>query len=107
MREGVSSVTWRTNTFAFVEGFAEAKNRYRGLRSGQVLAFSFDAIGLLVKSETAEAQLEAEGPKSPLTEFPASVQAFKVRRPKLSTPPPFAAEFPASVQAFSVRVSAL
>jgi len=65
MREGVSSVTWRTDTFAFAEGFDETKNRYLGLRSGQVLAFSSDAVGLLVKSETAEAQLEAERPKSP------------------------------------------
>jgi hypothetical protein len=64
MREGVSAVTWRTDTFAFAEGFDEAKGRYLGLRSGQLLAFGADAVGLLVKSSTADAQLEAERPKS-------------------------------------------
>lgn len=62
MREGVSSVTWRTDTFAFAEGFDEAKARYLGLRGGQILAFGSDAVGLLVKSATADAQLEAERP---------------------------------------------
>ena len=39
------------------------KGRYLGLRGGQVLAFGPDAVGLLVKSATADAQLEAERPK--------------------------------------------
>ena len=62
MREGVASVTWRTDAFAFAEAFDEAKVRYLGLRGGQVLAFGSDAVGLLVKSATADAQLEAERP---------------------------------------------
>jgi hypothetical protein len=64
MREGVSSVTWRSDTFAFAEGFDETKGRYLGLRGGQVLSFGSDAVGLLVKSAVADAQLEAERPKS-------------------------------------------
>ena len=63
MREGVSSVTWRTDTFAFAEGFDEAKARYLGLRGGQILSFGSDAVGLLVKSGLADAQMEAERPK--------------------------------------------
>jgi hypothetical protein len=63
MREGVASVTWRTDAFAFAEGFDEAKGRYLGLRGGKVLAFGPDAVGLLVKSSVADAQLEAERPK--------------------------------------------
>lgn len=63
MREGVSSVTWRTDTFAFAEGFDEANSRYLGLRGGQILSFGSDAVGLLVKSGVADAQLEAERPK--------------------------------------------
>src|SRR5208283_4493999 len=64
MREGVSTVTWRTDTFAFAEGFDEAKARYLGLRGGQILGFGPDAVGLLVKSATADTQLEAERPKT-------------------------------------------
>jgi predicted AAA+ superfamily ATPase len=63
MREGVASVTWRTDSFAFAEAFDEDKGRYLGLRGGQVLGFGSDAVGLLVKSATADAQLEAERPK--------------------------------------------
>jgi hypothetical protein len=65
MREGVSSVTGRTDTFAFAEAFDEAKGRYLGLRGGQVLAFGSDAIGLLVKGATADAQIESDRPKLP------------------------------------------
>lgn len=63
MREGVSSVTWRTDAFAFAEGFDEANGRYLGLRGGQILSFGSDAVGLLVKSAVADAQLETERPK--------------------------------------------
>ena len=65
MREGVSSVTWRTDTFAFAESFDEPKTRYLGLRGGQILGFGSDAVGLLVKSAVADMQLEAERPKAP------------------------------------------
>jgi hypothetical protein len=61
----VSAVTWRTDTFAFAEGYDEAKTRYLGLRGGQILGFGPDAVGLLVKSATADTQLEAERPKAP------------------------------------------
>src|SRR5262249_48954599 len=64
MREGVSSVTWRTDTFGFADGYDEATGRYLGLRGGQVLGFGSDAIGLLVKSAVADAQMEAERPKA-------------------------------------------
>ena len=60
MREGVSSMTWRTETFGFAEAFDEAGGRYLGLRGGQVLAFGPDAGGLLVKNQIAEEHLEVE-----------------------------------------------
>jgi hypothetical protein len=65
MREGVSSVTWRTDTFAFADSYDEAKGRYFGLRGGQVLGFGSDGIGLLVKSGVADSQMDAERPKPP------------------------------------------
>lgn len=60
MREGVSLMTWRNDTFAFAESFDETNKRYLGLRAGQVLGFGADAVGLLVKPTVADAQLEAE-----------------------------------------------
>jgi len=63
MRDGVALVTWRTDSFAFADGLEEAKARYLGLRGGQVVRFTGDAIGLLVKPEVAEIQLQAERPQ--------------------------------------------
>jgi hypothetical protein len=64
--DGVSSVTWRTETFGFAEAFDEVGGCYLGLRGGQVLAFGPDAVGLLVRSSVADLQLEADCPKPQL-----------------------------------------
>jgi len=74
MREGVSSVTWRSDTFAFADGYDEAKGRYLGIRGGQILSFGSDAIGLLVKSTVADAQMETERPKAPTQPGGAGVE---------------------------------
>jgi hypothetical protein len=63
MRDGVALVTWHTDSFAFADGFEEAKGRYLGLRGGQVVCFTSDAVGLLVKSTIADVQLQAERPQ--------------------------------------------
>lgn len=73
MRDGVSSVTWRAETFGFAEAFDEAGGRYLGLRGGQVLAFGPDAVGLLVRSSVADFQLEADRPK-PQLQVPGSAK---------------------------------
>ena len=62
MRDGIALVTWRTDSFAFADGFEEAKGRYLGLRGGQVVRFTGDAVGLLVKPTVADVQLQAERP---------------------------------------------
>ena len=80
MREGVSLVTWRTDTFAFAEGFDEAKRRYLGLRGGKVLAFGPDAVGLLVKSVTADTQLEAERPVTSMKPSGAGIEPSSDRQ---------------------------
>jgi hypothetical protein len=81
-----------TDAFAFAEAFDEAKSRYLGLRGGQVLAFGSDAVGLLVKSGTADAQLEAEHPKTVPkpggagTEIPGGIQPSGGTTPVLPGP---------------------
>jgi hypothetical protein len=101
MREGVASVTWRNDAFAFAEGFDEAKGRYLGLRGGQVLAFGSDAVGLLVKSSTADAQLEAERPKpsqQPAGTGPVTPGApLSTRGTPQVTPPPGGGPTPTAV----------
>lgn len=60
IRDGVSLLTWLSDTFAYAESYDETTGRYRGLRAGQGVSVSPDSPGLLVKSEVARKQLEAE-----------------------------------------------
>ncbi len=64
IRDGVSSLTWPTDTFAYAEGHDESANRYRGLRAGQTAPIIGDDAGLLVKPDVARKQLEAEVPST-------------------------------------------
>lgn len=59
--EGLSLLTWSTDTFAYAEDFDSIEGRYRGLRSGQQVSLDCDApIGLLVKPEVASEQMRRE-----------------------------------------------
>ena len=60
IRDGVALLTWRADTFAYAESYDEAGQRYRGLRGGQGVNVSPDDMGLLVKSDVAGRQLDAE-----------------------------------------------
>ena len=58
--DGVSLLTWRSDTFAYAESYDEAAARYRGLRGGQMVSLSADSAGLLVKPDIALTQMNAE-----------------------------------------------
>ena len=61
IRGGFSLLTWEKDSFAYAESYDEGAGRYRGLRGGQqVLVVDADSPGLLVKSEIARKQLDAE-----------------------------------------------
>ena len=55
---GVASLTWQSETFAYADSYDASSGRYRGLRAGQQLTPALD--GLLVKAPIAAAQLAAE-----------------------------------------------
>jgi hypothetical protein len=66
IREGVSLLTWESDSFAFADSFDEDAGRYRGLRVAQSISPSdVDTPGLLVKPVVARRQLEAEAAKPP------------------------------------------
>jgi hypothetical protein len=66
IRGGFSLLTWEKDSFAYAESYDEGAGRYRGLRGGQqVLVVDADAPGLLVKSEIARKQLDAETKPEP------------------------------------------
>jgi len=61
IREGLGLLTWEKDSFAYADSYDESAGRYRGLRGGQqVSSVDADAPGLLVKSEIARKQLDAE-----------------------------------------------
>jgi hypothetical protein len=61
IEQGVASMTWESDTFAYAEGFDEG--RYLGLRAGEQVAAVVDAASVVVKPEVARAQLDVEMPK--------------------------------------------
>jgi hypothetical protein len=63
--DGLSLITWQSETFGYAEGFDEAAGRYRGLRGGQRVSVSPDSSGVLVKPEITRHQLDAEVPPPP------------------------------------------
>jgi len=60
IEDGLSLLTWATETFAYADSYDEAAGRYRGLRAGQRIAILEGDAGLLVRPEVARRQLEAE-----------------------------------------------
>ena len=61
IRDGLSLLTWEQDSFAYADSLDEATGRYRGLRGGQQVELSeFNISGLLVKSDVAIKQMEAE-----------------------------------------------
>jgi predicted AAA+ superfamily ATPase len=57
IQEGVSSLTWRNETFAYASNWDERQGCYQGLRAGETTRVLVDDRSLLVKSEAASAQL--------------------------------------------------
>lgn len=64
IREGVTRLTWASETFAYAAGWDEQRKRYKGLCGGRSFTVIVDAHSLVVKPEVAEAQFEAEKKKS-------------------------------------------
>jgi hypothetical protein len=60
IRDGVASLTWVNDTFAYADGFDTERNRYRGLKAGQRVTVIRDSDSVLVKPNIAEQQLDAE-----------------------------------------------
>jgi predicted AAA+ superfamily ATPase len=61
IRDGLSLLTWRQDSFGFADSFDEAAARYKGLRGGDMVSMTdAHAPGLLVKPEVTSNQLDAE-----------------------------------------------
>ena len=64
IRDGFELLTWERESFGFAEGFDESEKRYQALRGGKgVAVVDAHSPGLLVKSDVARKQLDAETKK--------------------------------------------
>jgi hypothetical protein len=61
VQDGVKNLLWAQESFAYADSFDETAQRYRGLRSGELISLTTDDLsGLVVRPEAAREQLEAE-----------------------------------------------
>ena len=81
---GVGLLTWENESFAYADSYDEDANRYRGLLGGQVVSLTdVDAAGVLVKTDVARRQLDAEQTTAAVTPVPTGDGTGG------SEPPPF------------------
>jgi predicted AAA+ superfamily ATPase len=72
IRNGLPSLLWMQETFAFADSYDENAGRYRGLRCGEdVYLVDGETQGLLVKPDIACTQMDEEKSKQPVGGTPA------------------------------------
>jgi hypothetical protein len=84
IRDGVQSMWWERETFAYAEGWDATQHRYLGLKAGEPANVVLNANSVLVKPEVAAAQLAAEAaPVAPA--IVSSIMTY-TEAPKNSSP---------------------
>jgi len=102
IRDGLRLLTWSKDSFAYADSFDEATQRYRGLRTGELVNISAEnSTGLLVKPEVALKQIEAETS----TAVPPILQDPPITDDEVSTSPKPAAPAPRKPNRFHGTVS--
>jgi hypothetical protein len=61
IRQGLESITWRSDTFAYAARFEAASERYYDLVGGKICTVLMDGNSLLVKPDVAAKHIEIEG----------------------------------------------
>jgi len=110
VRDGATLTTWATDSFAYAEGWDDAKKRYVGLQAGRLISMAGGSTGLLVRPDVAEAQLKAEAlavqPPSKPDGGPPSQVGPKLGDKTIVPPTPPAAQPPTRFYG-SVKIDAL
>jgi hypothetical protein len=58
--DGVQLITWQHDSFAYAEAWDADKNRYKGLKTGQVIYPTVDDNSVIVKPDIAQKQIDEE-----------------------------------------------
>lgn len=62
IQDGVQSIAWESDGFGYADGFDPERERYRGLRLGELVSAALNGDSVVVKPETVQAQLDRERP---------------------------------------------
>ncbi len=60
IRDGLQSLVWEQDTFAYADSYDEERKRYLGLRAGQQMTVAISSTNMLVRPEIAAAQFAAD-----------------------------------------------
>ncbi len=60
IQDGLAALSWQSDTFAYAQGWDEAKQRYLGLAAGEHVNVVADGNSLVVHPEAASRQIKAE-----------------------------------------------
>jgi len=72
IRDGVQTLFWQQETFAYADSFDVQSNRYLGLKVGQSVSVLLNASSVLVKPDIAATQIAADtAPVAPTNPSPA------------------------------------
>ncbi len=84
IRDGVQSMWWERETFAYADSWDVERNRYLGLKAGQHVQVVLNANSVLVKPEVAAAQIAAE--TLAVAPVPATTTESYIQTPMKSSP---------------------
>ncbi len=70
VRDGLTLLTWRSESFAYADRYDEVAGRYVGLRAGHTPTLTSDSDGVLVRPEVAALQIDADIEQSPTADTP-------------------------------------
>jgi len=62
IRDGLSRLTWQSDTFAYADGCDEQRKKYIGIQTGPQVRVLMDEQSVLVKPDVAAAQMQADRP---------------------------------------------
>jgi len=75
VRDGLGLLLWNHESFAYADNFDEEAGRYRGLRTGEIVALSAESLtGILVQPDVAVKQQKAETSPAPGTPTGATAE---------------------------------
>src|SRR5207302_1321370 len=88
IEQGVGSLSWEQDAFAYADAYDEEGARYRGLVAGQHANVLADGLSVVVKPEAARRQLDEEQP----AEAPEAEDGPAATAEAAGAPTPSAAE---------------